>query len=273
MSKRSILLPTDFSPASANAYRYACSLAESLNARLDVLHIYNLSMTEVSQAPYEYIDQMASDKKAAAQKELSQVLASTSAPGVEIHPQVTYGVFTATEILDHAKSSPYTLIVMGMQGEHNMVEQIMGSVTTEVMLHAACPVLAVPAGAAFKPVEHIAYATDYEPGEQQAVDQLSELAKDLNAGLHCVHVISGQATEPVESEVVVVENHPFKLKEICIVRHHSISEGLASYIADNHIDLLALYVPQRRLLERLFHSSFSKKMAFHAKVPLLVFHS
>ncbi len=55
------------------------------------------------------------------------------------------------------------------------------------------------------------------------------------------------------------------------VTNPSVVEGLESYLEQKPMDVLSLYIPKRRLWERLFHFRTSKSMAFHTKIPLLVF--
>jgi hypothetical protein len=68
------------------------------------------------------------------------------------------------------------------------------------------------------------------------------------------------------------KGYPYHFTDFSVINNYSVMEGLDDYMVKRDIDWLALFIPQRRLLERLFHTSFTKRMTFHTTVPLLVFH-
>ena len=160
---------------------------------------------------------------------------------------------------------------MGTKGERGALEKMMGSVTTDVMMKAACPVLAIPGDAEYRPVGHIAYATDFEPTEEHAVGELMTLAAKLGAQVHFAHVNTGSKGGVIE-QVATEKEYPYQFTDFSVINNPSVLDGLDDYIRQRQIDWLAVNIPRRRLWERLFHSSFTKKMTFHAGIPLLVFH-
>lgn len=159
---------------------------------------------------------------------------------------------------------------MGTKGERNPMQQMMGSVTTHTLMNAPCPVIAVPQSAPVRPISHIAYATDFEPKDEKAVAKLTELANRLKAKVHFVHVDREADISKTEA-YKVVDQYPLPFTDFTLMSNPNPAEGINAFIAERDMDVLALFVPNRRLLERLFHRSFTKQMAFHVKVPLLVF--
>jgi nucleotide-binding universal stress UspA family protein len=268
---KKILFPTDFSPAASNAFRYAHSLAEYLEARIDVINIFHLPIGDVSNIPPEYIQKMLDEAEAETLekiREFAKPCLGRPACG-ELKP--IYGLFTAVEIIDAARQGEYDIIVMGTKGERGALEKFLGSVTTDVMMKATCPVLAIPSETSFKPVAHIAYATAFEPYDEHAVERLMELAGMLAAQVHFVNV-NTQTDEHYIQDIEMAKDYPFNFSDFSVVHNPSVQEGLEGYLRERNIDWLALFIPQRRLWERLFHSSFTKKMTFQTSLPLLVFH-
>lgn len=268
---KKILFPTDFSPAASNAFRYAHSLAEHMEARIDVINIFHLPIGDVSNIPPEYIQKMLDEAEAETLekiREFARPCLGKPACG-ELRP--IYGLFTAVEIIDAAKQGEYDLIVMGTKGERGALERFLGSVTTDVMMKAACPVLAIPSETSFRPVSHIAYATAFEPSDEHAVERLMELAGMLAAQVHFVNV-NTQTNERFIQDIEMAKDYPFNFSDFTVVHNPSVQDGLEEYLRQRNADWLALFIPQRRLWERLFHSSFTKKMTFHTSLPLLVFH-
>lgn len=267
---KKILFPTDFSETADSAFRYTCELAEQLDARITVMAVYHLPLNDAGRVPPDYIQQMLQEKKQEVLKRIGKF--SEAAPPDRLdEPRADYGLFIAQEISDAARKEGFDLIVMGTKGQHNPLEKILGSVTTQTMMKASCPVLAVPRDGAFHSIRRIAYATDFLPTDEQAVDQLMQFAGDLGASVHFVH-IDTRKENWAEGEEFDLEDYPYDFTEFSVVQNNSAAEGMENYIRKKNIDLLALFIPHRRLWERLFHASFTKKMTFQTKLPLLVFH-
>lgn len=266
---KKILFPTDFSEAARNAFDYAVKLAEALETPIDVISIYHLPLNDAGRVPPDYIERMLDEKRQSVEKHLQEFVSGYSSKYIR-ELIANYGIFAYQELVDTARKDDYSLIVMGTKGERNALEKMMGSVTTHTMMHAPCPVLAIPDGASFRPVSHIAYATDFEPSDEHAVEKLMEFAGKLGSAIHFVHIDTKTAAGRVE-DYVMVENYPFPFTDFAVVGSRSITDGLDEFVRERKVDILALFIPNRRLWERLFHTSFTKQMAFHSKTPLLVF--
>jgi nucleotide-binding universal stress UspA family protein len=267
---KKILFPTDFSEAAANAFRYANELAKVVEATIDVVNVYNLPVIDATNLPAGYVEQMLEEKKVLTQNKLDAfVAAEPDAPVEKLIP--LYGVFIPEEIRDLVREGSYDMVVMGTRGEHNPIEKTLGSITTFTMMNAGCPVLAVPEDAGWQSIDYVAFATDFLPHEQHAVEQLMDFAKKVSAEVYFVHVETNPGIGTMK-DYVTLADYPYKFTDFAIVNSPTVMEGIEGFVKEKHIDLLALYIPKRRLWERLFHSSFTKKMAFHTKTPLLVFH-
>jgi nucleotide-binding universal stress UspA family protein len=267
---KKILFPTDFSNASEKAFDFAVSLAHEMDATIDIVNIYHLPFVDATNVPPEYIEEILEEKRKVVKNHLEEFVKNR--PGKLIGELLTvYGVFVPQEIKDLVRERGYDLVIMGTRGEHHSkVEKILGSVTTHTMMQVECPVLAVPEEATWKEVKRIAFATDFELKDHSAVNQLMDFAALLAAEVHFVHV----ETEPKIGEMqdsISLPNYPFKFTDFAVVNSPTVIEGIDKYIREKQVDLLALFIPKRRLWERLFHSSFTKKMTFHSRTPLLVF--
>lgn len=266
--EKHILFPTDFSATAKNAFAYAIELAKSLGATIDLMSVYHLPVADASSVPPDQIEQMLRKKKQQVAENMAEFIKGPYQEYVG-KTRIDYGVFVSAEITEAAQDGDYDLIVMGMQGEHNRMEKLMGSTTSHVMMHAKCPVLAIPENAVFKEIQRIAYATDFYPNDDLAIDQLMGLAEQLQATVHFVHVTKQEIEQPAD---LTLTNARGSFDDFSIITSDSVQEGLDEFIDEKNIDVLALFIPRRRLWERLFHSSFSKRMALNTKVPLLTFH-
>ncbi len=266
---KKILFPTDFSAASNNAFDYACHFAKQIGGTIDVLNIYHLPAFEVANIPPEYISRLNKEQEEEVDEKLKAMVADVD-DAIIGKVEGVYGMFIPNEIALYAKEGNYDLIMIGTRGEHSEVEKYLGSVTTQTMLQANCPVLAVPEFATYSPVKKIAYATDFSKNEKHFVKKLKKIAAMLNAQTCFVHV---EANEYLEEEPIIQQVEPTEeFKDFHVVESQSVMEGIDAFMREKVVDWLALYMPRRRLWERLFHSSFTKRMTFHSHKPLLVFH-
>jgi nucleotide-binding universal stress UspA family protein len=146
MSITRILVPTDFSDASARALEYGSRLASTLGAELTIVHIVAPLTThawmEGADQCGNTIDAWLTDAHAT----LAEAVASVSDHVPVVRGTVAIGQ-EAEEILDFTSRQRIDLIVMGMHGHGRKARWLRGSVTDQVLRRAPCPVLAIPASA------------------------------------------------------------------------------------------------------------------------------
>ncbi len=266
---KKILFPTDCSEGAHHAFLFAQQLAKYTGASIDIMSVYHLPAADAGSVPPAYIDRMIEERRQQVETNIANFLAQfPDAPVSARHAD--YGIFTHQEIVDVATRERHDLIVMGTHGAGNTIDKFLGSVTTHTIMQAPCPVLAIPPNARWHGISHIAYATDFHPSDEHAVAQLMELGKAFGAQVHFVHIHTGDGSIHME-EMARPAHYPHAFSDFTIVHNPSVKDGLEGYLKERSIDLLALFIPRRRIWERLFHSSFSKKMAFHTEVPLLTF--
>jgi nucleotide-binding universal stress UspA family protein len=141
---RTILAPTDFSPHSESAVRYACGLAERFGASVHLLHV----LTEVIPVgpdpmvapvlPPEYYQE--------SEKESREALANLLDPAWgrprSVETYVRWGS-PVDVIVDQASSSAADLIVIATHGRTGLSHALLGSVAERIVREAPCPVLTI----------------------------------------------------------------------------------------------------------------------------------
>lgn len=262
-----ILFPTDFSPAAHNAYQYAIELAKDIGAMIELIHVYSSSFQPVDL--YLSMDQtrrLRVERQAAMQQKMEDFCNQydyTNLGDKLVYP----GVFTDQEIVERTRRG-VDLVIMGTKGERNPINKLMGSVTTRLMMNAACPVLAVPENAIYNGIQQITYATSFNTKDDHFIKQLSDFSTLVQADINFLHVTDDPKIE-LEEELTM----SYKIAKFFVVNNPSLMKGVDEFIQKQHTDILAMYIPKRGLWEQLFHTSFSKKMTFHTDVPLFVFHA
>jgi nucleotide-binding universal stress UspA family protein len=151
VSFKTILHPTDFSPASEYAFHLACSLARDHRARLIVLHVNpSLSVMHGTLAPHENLE----GYHEKLWEEFNRLVATDPRTReVNLKSELLVGD-PVKEILRMARERDCDLIVLGTHGRTGLFRLLMGSVAEEILRKAPCPVLAAKAPAPVaKPAE------------------------------------------------------------------------------------------------------------------------
>jgi universal stress protein A len=142
---KKILVPTDFSPASKNAFRYARRFAEEFGAELTLLYVLAPApATRFAAIPgFPDAPSFFETDFSGAEKNLRALISSTRNGNVE-SPQwkVRAGV-PSHEIVDAAKEADVDLIIIATHGYTGWKHFCIGSTAERVVRAAPCPVLVV----------------------------------------------------------------------------------------------------------------------------------
>lgn len=274
---KSILVPIDFSACSENALVFAIRLAAKIKSTIQVLNVSSFNSdgienpTMVSLAIEEQMERSKKLMKRSIQKTLDSVRASIDRiPTIQANAEM--GV-VGTKIYDIASNNQSNFIVMGTQGENSILDKYLGSIAANILENAPCPVIVIPESAKFKEKMVLGYATDLQDADPFEIWKSSKLLKSFQPEIRCVHFTEKQVvnkdkmeklnayfSEVVPDLKIAFYNLPVKDKV----------KGMNDFIENQNINMLVMYKPQRNFFDALFHRSFTKKMAMHINIPLLV---
>ena len=139
-----VLHPTDFSSASAMAFRRAIAEAKTRKAPLLILHVLAPIVPVVGEgyvSPAAY-QEMSTASRAWAQKKLDRAVAKAKGARVRVRGMLRDGS-AAEQIVRVAKARHAKLIVIGTHGRTGVARFFLGSVAARVAATAPCPVLTV----------------------------------------------------------------------------------------------------------------------------------
>lgn len=275
--KTKILVPTDFSPCAENALAYAYCLADKIDATIEVLHVTTF---EIPPLDYPSFVAIATEEKIAMArrkmiKSIESVRKNVSTllnffPDIETDIEV--GI-PDTKIIEVAHRDKVDFIIMGTQGENNVWERFLGTTTADVLKFAECPVLVIPEKAKFKEEIVIGYATDFSAADPFEIWKASKLLQPFQSKVIAVHLNNKKQyleDEIAEMEMFFKENAPaIDISFHCIFTEDMV-EDLNAFIDKHNIATMVMFKPRRSFFERFFHKSFTKKMATHTEVPLLI---
>jgi nucleotide-binding universal stress UspA family protein len=289
---RQILVPVDFSTFSLKAAKVAFEIAKLLKYRMVLFHSYPNPI--VYSVPFS--DIYAFDTGLMAHLENAEI---TARQNMEAFLKNLIGFFTKEtwsqveteyilktgdardDILLYSNQNPVLLIVMGTQGKAESEYDIIGSVTAEIISSTKIPVLAIP-GETPENISgnfhKIMYATNFDEKDFFAIEKLMNIISPYPAEIHCVHV--GRQEEPVWSlarlegmKNILRSKYHDKIFECHLITGEDILYELDKFISENNINVLALTTHKRSMITRIFNPSIARRMLFHTRIPLLVFHA
>lgn len=271
-----ILVPTDFSKNAENAINYAINLAKKQNAKLFLLHAYEVGYA-TGYVPFEMINDEKEVARKDAESRLETIYMGIKEKGVICDYEVIENA-AVDAILEGTKEKKADLIVMGTKGATGFLEAVFGSNTAKVIEKATCPVIAVPGNTNFKPIKHITYATDYKYSDIHALRKAADIAKQFSAQLNILHIANKLQSDNEETELMkkfmddVSGKINYKDMTFEILEGLNTETALQEYLSKKPVDLLVMSAHHRSFLDKIFGNSISKQIANYTPVPLMVFH-
>jgi nucleotide-binding universal stress UspA family protein len=274
-----ILFPTDFSEAANTAFMYALRFADSFGAELLILHVYDLPIVETPAMPdstqeiFDIVEMNQFNSFKDQLPELHEVAQNNNLGHVQMRNILLYGdlIYNIKKI---CKEEVVDLIVMGTKGASGLKETFMGSTTASVIANSTVPVLGIPAEAEYHPIKNIAFTTQYNDKDNHALVQALEIANKYNAATHCVYIENKDNGADVAHTKIEEWKQLYANQNIDFYTLHddNVEHAMLDFMEKQQIDLVIMRTHKRSFFEGLFHKSLTKKMAYHTKVPLLVFH-
>jgi universal stress protein A len=142
MHIRHILVPTDFSDGSNEAFETALDMARDTGARMTVFHVHHVPTAVFPDVILPITPEMVRDVEHSADVVLEQLCARARAAGIVADHKTSFGT-THVEICEAAEKDDVDLIVIGTHGRSGLAHTLLGSVAEKVVRKAPCPVLTV----------------------------------------------------------------------------------------------------------------------------------
>lgn len=262
---KNIIVPTDFSENAKNAFEYAINIANHFGATLHLIHVYEVrSSTGMMMSIRDFLrEEVEANLSELVKSYKHHLLHHTNLEAKAIEG------YSMDTVARYARSRKADLIVMGTQGASGLKEVFFGSNTVSLLKKSARPILAIPAGCAYQAFKSITFALDEEIiPRSEIVEPLVALAKAYNAKINVLHV------EKTEEYALVDPGVEIYLADVDnafhLVQNPNIPQAINDFVANSDTQLLCMLRRERSFLENLFHTSITKKEAFHSSVPLLV---
>jgi len=285
-AKRSVLLPVDFSDFSLLSCGIGMEYARKIRGKVILLHSYlnerhSLSLPFASDNATTRADKKLT--RTAQQKmedfvaKLQEKIAVGELPKVKIEAVVTEGL-PEEQILRYAEKYKVSLIVMGTGGKHSRRQNVIGSVTAEVLDACKFPIFTVPitmGNAKIADLRNVAFFTNLIREDIISMDSFSKLVDFKYLNVTIIPVVEKKERKLVDQSLQQLltycrEHYPeatFRTKRIGV---KNFVDDFASYAEQEKIDLIAIPNKKKSIFSRLFNPSIAHRVLFQTDMPMLV---
>ncbi len=273
-----ILVPTDFSTFSFNAFDLAMQFARASGGEILLMHVIEppsasfSSMGEQVEANMDniYVVQLSEKieyELKALQSANSEVLITTimklGDPFVEIN--------------DLAQWEKVDMIIMGEKGVSEVEGLFVGSLTDKVVRSSRCPVITVNQSIENRDLAHLLYATDLLEEHPKLVRLLKDIQELFDATLHIVKINTRlNYANDIDTDLALkhlVAKYGLENAETHTYAHEDEEDGIIYFADKIKADLIAMGVHKKSGFRRLISGGdLAQDVAEHSARPVLTFH-
>ena len=293
VKKKEILVPVDFSEFTLKTCEFAFGLAKEVDCDIKLMHVYFSSFYPTS-IPFgdtftvqPTAEGMYKDIHENVEKQMKSLIGKLNARIAEgVIPDIDYSYtlregLPEEEVVSYSKKIRPYAIVMGTRGSNKKEQDLIGSVTAEVMEGCKTPIFAIPENShllSMSTMKNIVFLTNFQEREFLALATLMEFIKNYPIRISFVHVAK---KEDRWNEIKLTglnnyfkEHYPNITTDYTVVDgNEGIPEALEKFVNDNTIDMISMSSSPRNILARMFNPGIARRMLFHTNTPVLVIKS
>jgi len=276
---KNILIPTDFSDNASDALGYALSLLGNTKANIHIVHVVPVHTMPgdipVNTADIVTVELKEARKAMEALEEFSNIFyGKGDGAQIKVTTKVAVGG-VAFQIKRIAREVGVDLIIMGTQGvNHSFADKVLGSISTTAISDAPCPVILVPKGYKFMPIDNIIFATNLNHSDPYELWRATELIKPHVGRVRCVYVSKDEskvAKDELEKFAKYMVQHSPSIQTVFNVEESdNIEKTLSEYAENYDAEMIIMHRSKKSFWKSLFGASHTKKMASWLKIPLMV---
>lgn len=274
---RTILIPTDFSPAAWTAIEHTFKLFREDNCRMVLLHAYVPAFYRLDYAfGGPEVSAIEDPDTALVLSKFQQLQDKIEEEFPSHYHEVDiHGGFNTlpSELNKVAEEREADLIVIGTEGITGWKDKLMGNTTSTVIKNCHIPLLVIPESSQYKMPKRVVLATDlattYRMGD---LDSLLWICGEQIEKLTVLHLKEDLALT-AEQEVCkrelrsLLRDQTFEYREL---EKGLMPDGLLEYIDDHEADLTVITRHKHTFLERAILRQHSESISSAIHSPLLI---
>lgn len=268
---RTVFLPTDFSPKSENAMKYAAEMFRNESIHYVLIHSYDIPYQPNEVIISSILETLKKDveKNLKAQEEKLKSFLSDTGNAVTKR----MGVGSVVDMINYNEDMNPDFVVMGTKGQRRSNKgYLIGSNTLQVLKSVDIPVLAIPENCSYSKLQRIVFGADLKAMSRDLIRPLNRVLDRTDATLTVVHVgdISDESRDSSIEELDRLMGK--RMTSFVQINSSEIVEGLRRTAKENNADLLVLVDRKRNFFQRIFHRSVTQKVGWKTEIPMLVLH-
>lgn len=272
---KSILIPTDFSETAQNAANYAIGFAKQLRINNIILLncwqpvVFTDSMSVFSAVDIEGMQLVVAQQLQSESKRLQEL-----APfHITVQTKSTLGSIE-NGVQEALHEGDIAYVVMGITGGSALKEKLVGSNTISISQNTTVPLVIVPANCTFSIITKAMLLCDYRDMDIALPEK--PLLSFLETVQPAVEVVNFDPNFKREEDEAAFEK--FYLHQLLRTFSPNYKYSLRNDVEDavnelaetNNAQLIINVAKRHSWLFNILHPSFTKKLAFHTNIPLMV---
>ncbi|MCH5214080.1 MAG: universal stress protein [Muribaculaceae bacterium] len=293
-----VLVPVDFSEKSELAVNVGFELARRLGYGVTLIHATSVVTQEqflqfpddlygldTNSAEIEEMEVQSAVNKIDAQRmhELEEQVKALQASNKL--PDIAYKTVTAAGtpeevIKDYCSAQKPPVIVMATRGKEKRSEELIGSVTAEVIDQAIAPVMTVPEHytfCGFKAIVNICAFCYFDEGDTIAIKHLMEMFGHPEVTIHLFPAVSKPKGEAMKEKLQALETslkkeYPqanFKAADVADIEN--LRSEVEKYFQAHNIQMILAPNKRRYGLGRIFNPGLAHKVLYEVDFPMFAF--
>ena len=259
-----ILLLTDFSENSRKATTSALRLFGPKN-HYYLLNIYYTPIFGASRG--EMYPLIVDDSKLKLAQELDKIAKIVDTKDYTIDP-IAEICFDEGVIINFIRTKGIDYVIMGKGGSHTLI----GSFTASITHNSPVAVLLIPEDYECTKIQKIVFATDLLGINKKMLISLLDFAEQNDSEIYILNVYKETKPDSTSFEEHI-DGYLGDIKHrYYYIQNNSIVDGITQFVEDYKADQLVILNRRDSLVERLFHTSMTKRLTTHTKRPMMILH-
>ena len=263
---RRILVPTDFSEPSMEAFKMALSLAAVNQHEVLVFHAIHIP----GGAHLSYDPLLLAEFEQDTEKEFKKMKKRAKDYAKVSFEMVYDDVLSAVKRITEKKK--VDLVVMGTTGISRIQEMIIGSNTEKIVRNSTVPVLAVHKAVEADTIKNILLPTDLSLKQTKFINKVKDLQEFFGATLNIL-LINTPSLFKSDAEASValeefVKHYKITNYALHFRNYRSEEKGIIDFVNNEPMDMVAIGTHSRSGLAHLFHKSVTEGVIDQIQRPV-----
>lgn len=291
-----MLIPVDFSPKGNLALKVGFELARRLDRKVTLLHasvipdpmiqpqfpddfngIDNESAEIEEMELSEEVNEIDAKSMADLKRRISRLQLANAMPPIEFDTVIAPGM-PEEVIAEYCSMNPPTVIVMATRGREKRKEELIGSVTAEVIDHSVAPVFTVPEDytfAGFRDIVRICAFCFCDGGDSEAISRLMDMFDNPSVRIYLFPATDKYKGQQLREKLAALQsklksdypNSEFLTEES--LEGKNLREEAENLFIKDSIQMILAPNRRRNAIARFFNPGLAHKILYEIDFPML----